>query len=424
MASTEIIAPAEMADKCLIKFFQSWKWVNYPTGPTSFNFEKTNFIAPWGICLFASYALWLSSNRGKKVKIKYDLKTRTGRYIATSGMLDVLKQEIDTSNIESRDIIAKLTLIQRSDEIPVFVNKVMEMLQLEDEEIAGAVKYSLVELLRNVVQHSHSRFGGLAIAQYFPSTGLVELVVADGGVGIRETLNSKYPEIDNDFKAVKFATQPHVSGTFKAGAYSEMKENAGLGLFFIKQIASLSGGGFFLGSGKVLSDIWGDNEGNQKKMYKTTSKSGWKGTFALLQLRKDSIGDFDAVLHTCRKLAEEARKDPSTLNLDFIEEIPDIDELEVIQVAAFEEDVEKASVIRDEIIEVSLANGKLVVLDFTDIKFATQSFIHALIYKLLRDSKHISTGLSIANCTGSTREAILAVAGYAKTSKENGKDIL
>ena len=293
----------------------------------------------------------------------------------------------------------------------------MDILDLEDEEVAGAVKYGLIELLRNVVQHSGSQFGGLAMAQYYPNTGLVDLVVCDGGTGIRNTLQAKYPEIDSDLKAVKFATQAHVSGTFKAGAYSQMHENAGLGLFFIKQITSLSGGGFFLASGNAISDIWGNPEGNQQKLYRSSTKGGWPGTFALLQLRRDTIGDFDAVLSTCRRLAEEARRDSAALNLDFIEDIPNAEGLEVVRVSDFEENVEEAARVREVIIEKTLEAGKLVVLDFSELRFATQSFVHALIYKVLRDGKHVASGLSIANCSASTREAILAVAGYANAGK-------
>ena len=424
MSRTDIEPNANLGDKDLIGFFQGWRWLQTPTGPTSLDFRRVNFIAPWAICLFSSYALWLRTVKRKKVKVLVNPRTVAGNYIVQSGMLDLLEQGGELATTDANERIAKICQIQRSDQIPKFVSEIMSLLMIDDEEMEGAVKYSLVELLRNVVQHSNSPYGGLAMAHYYPNTGLVEIVVSDSGVGIRDTLSRKYQEIDNDLKAVKFATQPHVSGTFKAGAYSEMKENAGLGLFFVKQIASLSGGGFFLGSGNVLSDIWGDSEGNQKKQYKSSRKGGWQGTFALLQLRKNTIGDFDAVLHTCRKLAEEARKDPASLNLDFIEEIPDLDEIQVIKVLEFEENVEAASKIRDMVIEKALCEGKLVVLDFSGIKFATQSFIHALIYKLLRDSENINSGLSIANCTSSTREAIMAVAGYAKASRDGHPEIL
>jgi len=67
-----------------------------------------------------------------------------------------------------------------------------------------------------------------------------------------------------------------------------------------------------------------------------------EGGQAYLQLRRDSIAEFDGILTVCRKLAAEARKYPAELALDFIEEVPEIPGLIVIKVAQFEEDVAKS----------------------------------------------------------------------------------
>jgi hypothetical protein len=317
-----------------------------------------------------------------------------------------------------RDRTVPLARIQSSKEIPAFAKAVMDILKIEDEELAGAVRYSLIELLRNVVQHAASRIGGVAMAHYYPTTGLVEVCVADMGIGIKNTINEAYPEIDSPLKALKFATQPHVSRTFGPSVYSSMKDNAGLDLFFIKQITSLSGGSFFLGSYEALADIWGDTEGKQRKLYKIARADGWPGTFAYLQLRRDSIAEFDAILTVCRELAAEARKYPAELALDFVEEVPDLEDLLIVSVRDFEEDVDKAAEVRDKVILPSINSGRMVVIDFAGVNFATQSFVHALMYKVIRDGQQIGATLSIANCTNSTREAVMAVAAYAKLGSD------
>lgn len=241
MQKTDIEIPYNLTDKDLLRFFQGWKWIKQPIGLVTLDFKQTNFLSPWAITLFASYALWLREARNKKVRIFMNERTFAGDFLCKTGFRELLGEKANEAVAASTERTAKLARITKSIEIPNFVSQVMHLLQIEDPEVEGAVKYSLVELLRNVVQHSHSPIGGLAMAQYYPTTGLVELVVADMGVGIRATLHPKYPEIDNDLKALKFATQPHVSGTFAPGAYDTMRENAGLGLFFIKQIVSLSG---------------------------------------------------------------------------------------------------------------------------------------------------------------------------------------
>lgn len=419
MQKTDIEIPFNLADKDLLRFFQGWKWIKQPNGLVSLDFRQANFLSPWAITFFASYALWLRETQHKKVRILVNESSIAGDFLCRTGFRELLGEPVREVAVADTERTAKLARITKSIEIPNFASQVMNLLQIEDSEIEGAVKYSLVELLRNVVQHSESPIGGIAMAQYYPTTGLVELVVADMGVGIRATLNTTYPEIDNDLKALKFATQPHVSRTFSPGMYNSMKENAGLGLFFIKQIVSLSGGGFFLGSGKFIGDIWGDKKGVQQKLYRQASKGGWPGTFAVLQLRRDTIAEFDSVLHICREMAEEARKDPAEFSLDFLNETPDLEDLVVVKIGEFEENVEEAARVRDTLIEPTLSSGKMVVLDFQGIRFATQSFVHALVYKILRDSTHVASGLSIANCTDSTREAILAVAGYARVPESS-----
>ena len=105
------------------------------------------------------------------------------------------------------------------------------------------------------------------------------------------------------------------------------------------------------------------------------------------------------------------------MNLEFIEEIPSFEGMEVIRVSDFEEDVEEAARVRDEVIARALDTGNLIVLDFSGIRVTTQSFVHSLIYKLLRDDERILSDLSVANCSGATREVILTIEGYANAGR-------
>jgi hypothetical protein len=414
--------PDAISDKGLLEFYKHWRWRTDLYSPVQINFENCNFLAPYAVTMFAAYTLWLRGAKKCTTTIRALPNTVAGNYLVQCGLFELLGEVGYPEPAERPDRVVKLTRISSSSEIPKFANSVMNILQIEDEELAGAVQYSLIELLRNVVQHSASVGGGLAMAQYYPKTGLVDLCVADMGLGIKSTINEAYPEIDTELRAIKLATLPHVSRTFKPGGYTSMSDNAGLGLFFIKQIASLSSGSFFLGSRDALVDIWGDKTGQQMKIYLQARQDGWPGTFAYLQLRRDTISEFDAVLTTCRRLAAEAQKYPSELALDFIEGIPDLgedqDEIVIVSVKVFEEDVEEAARIREQEILPSMKDGTMVVLDFAGVKFATQSFVHALMYRVIRDGQQIGSTLSIANCSRSTREAVMSVAAYAKVGSE------
>lgn len=416
MEQFEIEVPTELGDKNLIPFFKGWTWGFIPRGKgVRIDFTKVEFTAPWAINLFAAHALWLKEQSQHDVNVLVDHRTIAGRYLVQAGIIELLgssRPDGIPDPLDSR--MAPLKRIRKSEDVPAFASSVMNLLQIEDEELEGAVRYGIVELLRNVVQHSSSAIGGTAMAQYYPKTGLVEVTVADSGIGVLNSLRPRYPEITTDLTALKFALLPHVSGTFGPHAYASMSDNAGLGLFFIKEIATRSGGGFFLGSGNALVDLWGNQDGTFGKKYQSAIRGGWPGTFALLQLRRDSIAEFGALLGVCRDLAAEARRDPTEIALDFVDEVPDIPGLVVVKVAEFEEDVDAAARNRDAIVSPALQGGKMVVMDFKGIKAATQSFAHACMYKVLRDRPEVRYALSIAGCSNATREAIRAVAAYAK----------
>lgn len=410
--SLHINVPGPLGDKDLINFFKGWSWYDDPESPVIIRFNPGTHVAPWAVALFGAYALWLREVRGKDVELNYESGTYLGSFLERIGLPQLLGYQVDSDNRDEQRI-SPLTRITTSKEVAPFVASVMSMLAIDDEEVADAIKYSLVELLRNVVQHARSRIGGLATAVYFPSKGIVDVVVVDIGCGVKSTLRNAYPEINSDQKAVRFALLPHVSGTFAAGAYNSMMNNAGLGLFFIKEIATRSGGGFFLGSGDMLVDVWGNLDGSPGKKYIHAKNTGWRGTFALLQLRKDTIGEFDALLAKCREIAAEVRRDRTELAVDFVDEPLELEGVTTIEIKKIEEDVEAATEIREKVILPTLAKNDLIVLNFSGIRAATQSFIHALMYRVFRDGENMKTCLTVACADRATEEAIRAVAAYA-----------
>lgn len=410
----QIRVPDTLADKNLVSFFRGWKWHDPLPPSVIIDFSRAQFVAPWAAALFGAYGCWLRDVRGKAVDVWLDPETISGQFLSRIGLPQLLgKLNVEPPTV-SPDRLFPLTQIYSSQDIQPCVVALMKLLSIEDGEMADAIRYSLIELLRNVVQHARSKIGAVVTAAYMPTVGLVNVVVADMGCGIRATLHERYREIKDDIKAVKFAMQPHISGTFQRGAYESMASNAGLGLFFIREIVTRSSGGLFLASGAMLANLWGNPDGSPGKKYFGAKVNGWQGTFALLQMRRDMIGEFDALLYRCREIAAEVRRDPTELKLDFISEVPDLDELVTIQVKEFEEDVEAADVVRENRIFPALEDGHLVVLDFSGIRAATQSFAHALMYRVFRDGRGVETSLSIACADSATQEAIRAVAAYAK----------
>lgn len=416
--NTEIRPRLDLTDRGLVTFFKGWRWHERPQGQVQIDLQGVEFVAPWFLTMVGAWALWAREKRGKRPVLRVAARSLAGDYVGRAGFPELLGLDPVDYQRENEERTVRLRAIARSADIHPFAEEVMNVLGIDDEEVASAIKYSLVELLRNVVQHSQSPIGGVCMAQYFPSKGLAEIAVADAGIGVLATLRERYPEIRGSSSALRFATQPHVSGTFPAHGYSEMRDNAGLGLFFIKEIAARCVGRLYLASGEALLHVRGDEAGQGHTQRMEATAGGWPGTFALVQVRTAKIADFESVLRTCRELAAAAREYPAEQAIEFLDKKPALGDMTVIQVKEFEENVEEAARVRDSEVLGALRDGRHVLLDFTGVGIATQSFVHALLYKVLREAAGSKVDLSLSGCTESTREAIRAVAAYARVAAQ------
>ena len=414
-----ICPPKDLANRDIVEFFQNQEWPTRSTTDITLDFRKLKFIAPWAICLYGAYTSWMREKHQCKIHVKGNPTTMAGAYFARSKLADLVGEELVAPDTTAQTSINTIQLsgIRESADIPPFVTGLMNLLDIDDREMAGAAQYSSVELMRNAVQHSNSATGGVVMAQFYPKSGEVDVIVADMGEGIRASLGGN---MQSDREAIKEAIRPHVSGTFKPGVYGSMKDNAGLGLFITSEIAAMSKGTFYLGSGDAILRVEGSVRGDGKIWMWHAKNKGWPGTFAMLKLRRDYIGDFDALLETCRQIADKARGNPLAFSLNFIENIPVGENIPVIRVKNFKENFEEATRICDQVIAPSLSNNQSIALDFSDIDVATQSFAHALFYKLFRDFEQSMSRLLLVQCSKSTQVAIKLVAGYA-TSGEPGK---
>ena len=116
-------------------------------------------------------------------------------------------------------------------------------------EEATPIKYTVSELVRNVLEHSRSESGAFVCAQYFKKTNRVSIGIADCGVGIKTSISVSHP-VATDEEAIRLALIPGITGTTKKIGGTE--SNAGAGLFFVKSIAKTSKNFFMVYSGSSL----------------------------------------------------------------------------------------------------------------------------------------------------------------------------
>ena len=108
---------------------------------------------------------------------------------------------------------------------------ILESLQ-PDRQTLKAVEWSLWEIMDNVSSHAESSVGGFVQATAFQQGNQVEFVVADGGVGIPQSIG-----IHDHRRAVEEC--------INEGVTRDSTRNAGNGLYGSFRVAALSDGGQF-----------------------------------------------------------------------------------------------------------------------------------------------------------------------------------
>ena len=396
---------------------QTWEWRK--TLPSRahelvIDFTENKFIEPWSLSQYTAYALRIGHELGIPVKTKLSPQNPANLYIESMGINYVLEHRESTPDWDDSRQNTGLHVIKTHQDVSRFVKSVAQLGPGPGDETIDALKYGMAELGRNVVQHSRSSIGGVAIAQFFPDRNSLQISISDCGQGILSSLRTTYPELQNDLEGLKLAVLPHVSGAFRHGMYSA-SENAGLGLFFTKEICWRAGGSFWLASKKALLGITEDEAAGSQRVYRQINS--WDGTSVTMDLPATGVADFGGLLEVCRSLAADAQKCSGPSALDFLSEIPELEGLKIISVGDFNEDVEAAGAVRDKEILPAIKDGNIVVLDFKGSRFATQSFVHALLNDVFRIPGSIFR-LSFVNCTQPTEEAIRAVAAYSASYRQ------
>lgn len=195
----------------------------------------------------------LSQQVGKENVILPNLTATSGSYLDRMGLFNFTDQtspyQIQYNDPSGRFV--PLSVIRTQDEQTQFLTEIVPMLHLEAES-ANAIRYVVGELVRNVLEHSHSPYGAIVAAQYYKKSNTIRIGICDGGIGIRKSLEYFWPgHTQNDLDAIKWALLPGVSGT-TTSIGGGTSDNAGAGLFFIKSIAKVARNYFMIYSGSGI----------------------------------------------------------------------------------------------------------------------------------------------------------------------------
>ncbi len=243
------------------------------------------------------------------------LEARSKHYLERMKLFELLRipSGIKIAEHEPAGRFVPLTQIKDSTSLTTFVAEVTPLLHL-DPKHAEPIRYIMSELIRNVLEHSLSRYGAIVCAQYYKKSNTIRIGIADTGIGIWKSINQSYNP-KNDLEAIRLALTPGVTGTTRREGGTE--QNAGAGLFFIKSIAASNNDFFVVYSGQALYKLL-KRKGKRTKLHadpfedRHSTKSDlphWEGTVVGIDLSLDATQEFTELLRQLNETLRTAIKE-------------------------------------------------------------------------------------------------------------------
>lgn len=242
--------------------------------PRSESFEESDLtvdlracysVHPPGVLWCAIYLL-LAKKRGSDCTLLTPQDASVASYLNSTGLLCLLSQR--GVNVESNitkdsktdDIIVPLTRFDDLQESEDFTNRVSGLLtnsRRGSANIYRVIYEAFAELANNAAEHSRSDIGayGFVQASAVGEDRQISFSIADGGVGIRRTLE---PYIERnryhgyEWEAIALSVRELVSGT--------SSNTRGIGLFSVLEEATIPGRELVIHSGNGILTVSKDSQ--------------------------------------------------------------------------------------------------------------------------------------------------------------------
>lgn len=312
----------------------------------------------------------------------------------------------------------RLRRVLRFEEVEKVSSEIAELVlhDNEAEETQRTLYYILVEFLRNAVQHSHDPLGAIVGAQLmdrsreYERRPMVQIAVGDAGIGIMESLKSMHPEITDPHQALVMAQQPWISSQFARGLRGG-RQNAGLGLFFAAELAKRTAGRFLLASRGGSIFLQGDQT-FQQFHHIVDERPGFPGTVVVFELPIGEIEDYDGLMEVVQASAMERIPAATLIKWLRFEPGPKRGILRIgVRVGA--EDTARASqLVRDHLLP-RIARREPIEFDFSGLRVCTQSYLHALLFSVLRAAHSSNVPLYVTNASPAVVSSLQFLESYA-----------
>lgn len=263
--------------------------------------------------MIASLGYEIGSDNIRPMKFE----ARSKHYLQRMKLFDILDLP-EEMNIEEHDPSGRfipLTNIRTAGELSDFIKEMIPLLHL-DPDHSRPINFIISEMVSNVLEHSRSKDGAFACAQYYRKSNTIRIGIADRGVGIKKTISGSHLVTD-DLEAIKLALTPGITGmTRREGGTNT---NAGAGLFFIRSIATVNRDFFMIYSGNAMYKLLRTHQGKKRtKLYEDPDKDRhsagsdypcWKGTVIGIDITLHRTKEFTELLDMIRNTFVRAIKE-------------------------------------------------------------------------------------------------------------------
>lgn len=383
--------------------------------PCDFQFDEARLAQMWALVGIAARA-----RNNENAEVSALDRSTAGRFAYAVGMTDVIVG-IPHAEQGERGRTHKLTRVTDPAGVEDQARAIAHLMLPDDanEEVRKTIQYVLIELFRNVLQHSADPLGGVVGAQLMTTTdsgyaeSVVQVAVADCGVGIPAALAQLHPGLDGPRAALAKALEPHISGTFVEGRTGS-RYNAGMGLFFISEMAKLTAGRLVIATREAALYLEGDPEFIRQEhaiRFIQPEGTGFPGTLVAFELPLNNVEEHDALIQTIRAKAEERIPPRDVLRVLLYETPPT--GINPVLVRFIAEDAVAAEKLSRERFVPAIFGGKPIALDFRGMDICTQSFLHALLYRPIRHSWADRVPIYVLNAAPAVLAGLQLVESYA-----------
>jgi len=240
---------------------------------------------------------------------------------------------------------------------------------------------------------------------------MIQLAVADAGVGIPRSLYRAHPHLTDYRQALERALLPHISGTFAEGLTGSF-ENAGLGLYMISEMARQTGGRLLIattGASLVVQSTGSGEPGSPR--FLQPYGTGFPGTLVAFEIPTDAVQDYHALIQSILRKARE--RTPRRVSDRWLTFAPAPEPAKRIILAPARENTPAAGELARAHIRPALLDGRSVELNFADIDLCTQSWLHALLFEPVRLAWAMRIPMYIVNADPAVREGLRFLEAYA-----------